>query len=220
MKFRYSIHKAIVLKDELQGVYVNLMIQSFAISLIAIFVPIYLLKLGYSLNQVILFEAVKFAGLSFFSPITALLAKRIGFKHLIFFRVPMYIFYLTCLIMLEKFSLPIYLIGLIGGVSGSLYWVSLKSIFAKHSHKEKRGYEASKASALPKLATIFGPAIGGMIAVALGFKVLVTIVCLLLFISVLPLISTGELYPRTHSFRSVFRKWLTLSCGLCLSISC
>ncbi len=206
MKFRYSIHKAILLKDELQGVYLNLMIQSFAISLIAIFVPIYLLQMGFTLNQVILFEAVKFAGLSFFSPVTAVLAKRLGFKHLIFFRVPMYMAYLLGIVMLDKISIPVYLIALVGGISASLYWVSLKSIFAKNSHKEKRAYETSKTSALPKLATILGPAIGGIIAVALGFKVLAGIACLLLFASVIPLLSTPEVYPKTNSLRSVFRK--------------
>ncbi len=206
MRFRYSIHRVHLIKSELQGVYLNMVMQSFAISLIAIFVPIYLLKMGYTLNQVILFEAVKFAGLSFFSPISALLAKRYGFKHLILYRIPMYIFYLMCIFMLEQFSLPIYLIALVGGISGSLYWVSLKSIFAMHSHKEKRGYETGKASSLPRFATIFGPAIGGIIAVAFGFRPLIVIASLLLFMSAIPLLTTKDIRPNGNSLRKAFTR--------------
>ena len=89
----FHLHHIKLIKSEIQEVYLNLIMQSFALSLIAIFVPIYLLKLGYSINHAFGFAMVELGTLSIFSPVAAKMAKRIGFKHMILYRLPLLLLY-------------------------------------------------------------------------------------------------------------------------------
>ncbi|MBN2112244.1 MFS transporter [Candidatus Woesearchaeota archaeon] len=210
-KLHWDLHKIHLIRNEIQEVYLNLIIQSFALSLITIFVPIYLIEVGYSLNQALLFVMVELGTLSFFSPVSALLAKKYGLKHIVLYRMPLLIAYFAGLYMLNSWRVPIYLIALSGGIAASMYWVSLHSLFAKHSDKIHRASQAGKLTSLPGIASLFGPSIGGLIALAFGFKALISISIFLLAVSVIPLFFTGDMKPhvKMFSFRDVFaRKYL------------
>jgi MFS family permease len=185
-----------------------MVIQSFALSLITIFVPIYLIKLGYSLNQALIFVMVELGTLSFFSPLSAVLAQRFGFKHIILYRMPLFFAYFGGLYALPYLGIPIYLIALCGGIGGSIYWLSLHSLFAKHSDKLHRGTQTGKLMSMPQIASLFGPSIGGVIAVSLGFKALFAIAMMLLAASAVPLFFTGDMKPhvKKFSFWEIFAK--------------
>lgn len=198
--FHLDLHRIHIIKNELQEVYLNLVIQSFALSLITIFVPIYLLQIGYTLNQVLIFVMVELGTLSFFSPVSAMLAKKYGFKHIILYRMPLLIAYFAGLYALSTVNVPIYLIAFSGGVAGSIYWVSLHSLFAVHSDKLHRASQASKLTSLPGVAALFGPSIGGIIAVAFGFKILLIAAMVLLLASTVPLFFTQDMKPHVVHF--------------------
>ena len=144
MHIHHHFHKIHLLKSELSEIYLNLTIQSFGLSLISIFIPIYLLTLNYSLEQVLIFVMVQFGTLALLSPVSALLANRFGFKHIILFRTPLLLAFLAALYFLPKISMSIYLIAFVGGLAGSLYWTSINSIFARHAPPDwamsNRGY--------------------------------------------------------------------------------
>ena len=57
------MHNIFRLKSELGEIYLNQVIQTFALALIGVFIPIYLLKLGFSLPVVLGFLAVYFLAL-------------------------------------------------------------------------------------------------------------------------------------------------------------
>lgn len=198
--FHLDIHRIHIIKSEVEEVYLNLIIQSFAISLIFVFVPIYLLKLGYSLNQALAFIMVQVGMQSFFSPVSGLLAKRFGFKHIILYRAPLVVAYFLALYALSSVRIPIYIIAVAGGLADSVYWVSLHALFAKHSDKFRRGSQTGKMMSLPGIAALFGPSIGGIIALNFGFKVLFAVAILFFFASLIPLFSTGDMKPHAVHF--------------------
>jgi len=202
------LHHMRIIKSEIQEVYLNLLIQSFAFSLITIFIPIYLLKLGYSINQALIFVMFEIGTLSFFSPFSAMLAKKYGFKHIILYRVPLLIVYFGGLYALNYARIPLYPLAVTGGIAGSIYWVSLHSLFAKHSDKLHRGAQAGKMISIPNIAALFGPSIGGIIAIGLGFRVLIAAAMLLLIASTIPLFFTSDMKPHVvhFSLSDVFAK--------------
>jgi MFS family permease len=189
-----------LIKSELEEVYINLIMQSFALSLISIFVPIYLIKLGYSVNQALIFIAVEYGILSLFTPAAAILAKRFGLKHIILYRTPLVLLYISGLYALTSISLPIYWIAALGGVGSSMYWFSLHSLFAKHSNKIHRGLQAGKLVSFSKIAAVLGPGVGGVIALYFGFQVLFITGIILLCVSVVPLFFTGDMKPHVPHF--------------------
>jgi len=196
-----NLHRIARSQKELKELYLNLAIESFAFSLIGIFIPIYLLKLGYGLNLVLLFMLVNLCTIGALSPITAHIASRTGLKHAILFRMPLLMLFFFLLNSLDKIDGPFLMfIAFIGGLAESLYWVSLNSEFVKNSDSIHEGEEIGQMIAFPRLATIFAPLIGGYIAVAMGFDMLFIIVMVILAVAVMPLFLTTD-YKSYFRFR-------------------
>jgi len=191
----HHIQKLFKIKSELQEVYWNLFLETLAKSLIGIFVPIYLLILGYTLPQVLTFLLFYLTTLFISSPLAASIAHRVGLKHLILYRIPLFILFYVLLLFMQffPFSLAgVYITGIIGGLSASLYWIPLNTEFAKNTKKIHEGEEIAKATALKRLATIFTPTIAALILITIGFTPLFGIVIFLAFLSVFPLFASTD----------------------------
>jgi MFS family permease len=191
-QYFYNIHRLLKIKSELGEVYLNRLIQSLALSMVGVFVPVYLINLGYSLNQVILFLIAMYSSLMILSPISAIINSRIGIKHTIGLSFPFLITYLLLLFSIKTFNLPIILIAGVYGIYLALYWIPLNSDFAKNSDKLHRGTEISYLLALPNFVGIIAPLVGGWVINNYGFNELIIIVFGLLFLSMVPLFMTSD----------------------------
>jgi len=195
----HNIHRAFKTKEELKELYLTAIIHSFAMALIGIFIPIYLLQAGFILNQVFLYMIVLWAMIGLFSPISARIASSIGLKHTILLSIPFYILNLALLVMINSLHPFTYLfVAAIGGIAIALYWVSFNSEFIKNSDKIHEGEEISHLIAFPKVAAIVAPIIGGLILISLGFSTLFIIVILFLILATLPLFITRDYKSAFH----------------------
>jgi len=199
-----------ILKNELYELYIAHTLRWFAISLINIFIPIYLLGLGYALNEVLMFYIVEFAVVLPMAFISVLISTRVGLKHTMLFHLPILLSFFIGLYFLQTIKIPLPLLAFLLGTEAAMYWMPLHSLFAKNSHKIHRGEEVARISILPKLAAIFAPLIGGLIAVTLGFGILLILVMLILFLSIIPIFFTKEVKPHVNfslrKFRLFFRE--------------
>ena len=123
-----------LLRDKLRAIYMNISLQSFAMSMVSIFVPIYLLKLGYSLNQTLFYVLLEWLSFGLFAPISAWLSSKFGFKHILLFRLPLTITSLLLLSFIESISISIYFVAVLIGISGSMYVIPLNNLFVKYSN--------------------------------------------------------------------------------------
>ena len=180
-------------KKELTQIYASVALRGFAVSMIGLFIPIYLLKeIGLSLNEVLtffIFYSVVFAVLS---PIAAKFASKYGVKHSVLFAVPLYLIFVLGLYSLPNFSIPPVLIASTLGASQSFYWMGMHLAFFKASHNGHRGEEVGKQKAMSILATIAGPAIGGVLIAFLGFPTVFLIASFLLVVATVDLFLSGE----------------------------
>ena len=207
MHLHHHMHKIHILKDELSEVYMNLAIQSFALSLISIFIPIYILSVGFTFDYMILFFMVFYGCIGLTSPVSAALANKFGFKHIILFRTPILITFLLGLHNIDSLAFSPLFLAALGGIGSSLYWVSINSIFAKNSTKLHRGQQTGKMMSLPHIAALAGPTIGGFISLLYGFKLLFLITSVLILFSVIPLFMTGETRPHINfSFKDMLKR--------------
>lgn len=180
------------IERELKGVYVSSILRSIALSLISVFVPIYLMSLGYTLNQALLFLVVFYIGVVIFSLAAVLLSAKIGLKHTMAIGPLFTIAYLLLLRSLGDLSLPIYPIAVLGAFGGMLYWIPINSHFAKHSDRDHRGFETALFHALPKVGSVLAPLLGGLIAASFGFELLFLVAALILAFSAAPLLLSYE----------------------------
>jgi len=191
---------------ELNELYISIAIKSFALSLVGIFIPIYLVQAGYSLPTVFLFFTVLALVHALSSFHSAKLAAKFGFKHNILFSIPFLIAALGGLYILDFSPWIFYIIAVLFGVSNSLFWIGYHVDFAKFSDKKNRGKEAGITRAATFLFHAAGPVIGGVILTFVGFKILFIASAGLLFLSATPLFYSKDIHiPAKISLKGVFR---------------
>jgi MFS family permease len=185
-------------KRGLGGIYSNQLIRSFGFALISILIPVYLLELGYSLNNVFSYFIVYYIFLFIFSPISLLLAKRVGYKPIMIANVFVAAGYFILLNLLAKAGVSIYFIAIIGGIEGAFYWIPLGSFFARLSSKEKRGSQFGIHIVLGQISGFIAPFAGSLAATYLGFSFLLYASAIVIIVSAIPLFSMENIKPNTR----------------------
>ena len=177
----------------IQSVYTMHAMQSFAQSLLGIFVPIYLLTLGNSLSEVLIFFIIYYAVMGPGAFVAIWIAKKLGLIHTINLRFPLLIIFLVCLYLLKQYDFNIYWLAVIGGVQNILYWIPLHLLFTLNAKNKNIGSSTGILFALPKVVNLFAPFIGGLIAYYFGFGILIAISSIIYLLSTLPLVRAGNI---------------------------
>jgi len=195
-------------KKELTQIYISTALRFFALSLLSLFIPLYLyIERGYSLDQTLYFFIFYAVVIGICSPIAAKFSSRFGAKHSVLFSIPFYLIFILMLYLLPQFDFPLFLIASFVGVSISFYWMGMHLIFYHASDRKHRGEEFGKREGLSVLATMFGPLVGGLLIKLIGFGFVFLLTSLILVGSAVFLFFSKEEHPRYHfSIRSLVDK--------------
>lgn len=182
-----------VLTSEMGQLCANAAMLQFASSLVAVFIPIYLVESGFSLAQALLFFALHFGIAGLLSPLAAVVGARLGFKRTILLHTPLRVVYLLWLGILPQHPGHFYWLAAFASVVGTFYWIPMHSLFARASHDGRRGSDVGRFTTVMKIANIAGPVLGGAAIVLLGYGTLFTISAALIVLSAVPLFFTKDL---------------------------
>lgn len=191
--------------DKIEELYLNLSLRAFAVSMISIFVPIYLLQLDYSLSSVLLFYVIiSLTHAAFVFP-SAIVSARFGFKHAIFLSTPLLILFYFLLHTLNDYNWPLSMVAIVFGIENALFWFGYHAYFSRVGDANHRGEEISFARIFRLIAGITGPLVGGLLITFASFKFLFIIVPILLIVSCIPLFLSKDTYASDHlSLNRVF----------------
>ena len=200
--WRFFPHK------ELTQVYISSAIRSFAISLIGLFIPLYLyVERGFSLQQTLYFFIFYAAIFAISTPFAAKFAAQAGLKHSVLLGVPFYLVFVLLLYFLPVLNTPLFVIAGMLGLSQAFYWMGMHLVFAHVSDHKHRGEEFGKRKFFTIIATMFGPLLGGLLIKFVGFNIVFILASLLLFLSAFFLFLSKEDYVKYHfSLRSMLDK--------------
>ncbi len=188
-------------KKELTQIYLSLAVRSFAISLISLFVPLYLYhELGYSLTETLLFFVVYSISLALACPFAAKFSAKFGCKHSVLVSAALYILFLGGLSLLPTIKINLGIIAAVQGLSLAFFWMGMHIVFRKASDQEHRGEEMGKRESLTILATMLGPLVGGFLIKFWGFKLVFLLTSLLLFLSASFLFISKEKHISYHFY--------------------
>jgi len=195
-------------KREISELYASMAIRRLAISMIAIFEPVFIYKLFGSLQSVICYYAIVYTFYFFLLPIGGKIASWYGFEHAILYSVPIVIIYFLMLFNMPQFPyLLFYGAAFFLAIYKILFWPAYHSSMAHYGNSKNRGGEISGLIAVSNLVGIIGPLLGGIIITCFGFKVLFVVVAILFFASAIPLFTTLEKFQRSHlSYWKTFRR--------------
>lgn len=201
-----DLHKLSKLRGNMQDLYSNLLLRTFAYSIISVFVPIYLFHVGMSFEYVFLFFAALFFAVAIFTPIAIVVAERIGLKNTLVVSLP---FSILFFLMIYKMGCgefyPMYIIAIVGGIGEAFYFSALNVDFALNSKTDHRGYNIAGLDSFFKSSALFGPVFGAWVIVSYGFELVLGFVMLLLMLSVIPALQVNVYRDSfVFSFKRVF----------------
>lgn len=173
-------------KKNIDEIIVHNTIESFALSLISIFIPIFLYNINYSLNQIFMYYFIYFISFSFFSFFSHYFVK-LGLKKTLAFRPISLIFFFIWLYSLNNFPNTLNYLAVYNGLASAFYWVAFHCFFAVKTDDSNSLERVGVLFAFPKILTLFSPIFGGLIITYLGFNPLFFLVSIFLLISLIPL---------------------------------
>ncbi|MFH1837896.1 MAG: hypothetical protein ABH808_00115 [Candidatus Kuenenbacteria bacterium] len=195
------------LKREIAEFYITVSIQTFALSMISFFEPLYLYKLGFSISQILIFFIFVYIIFFFLVPLGGKFINHFGFEHSIFFSVPFCILYFLSLYLISFYSFFVFIAPIFLVIYKMLYWPSYHANFAKYGIKEQIGKEIGALRTIGLLVGVIGPFIGGLIIVSFGFDALFVVVACILFVSIIPLFTTKEKFiSQKFSYKDCFKR--------------
>ena len=192
-------------KKELYQIYLSVALRSIAISLIGIFIPLYLFQeKGLGLEKTLLFFILYSVVFAISMPIAAIFSSRYGIRHSILVGIPFYLSFVTLLYFLP--NTPALFIVASGclGASQAFYWMGMHLAFHHASHKQHRGEEVGTRASVTVLSTLLGPFIGGILITWIGFGAVFMLAAILLCASGFLLLRSKENHVPYHfSLKSV-----------------
>ncbi len=193
-------------KKKLSQIYVSVLIRSFAISLISLFIPLYLYKeLSYTLEQTLLFFIFYAVIFAVSTPLAAKFSARYGIKHAILLSVPFFLIFVLLLYFLPLIKIPLVIVSAFLGLYVAFYWMGFHLVFYHNSNHKHRGEAFGKRRSVSIFGTMLGPIFGGFIIKYVGFYLVFLIIILLMFISAFFLFLSKDKHVKyDFSVRSIF----------------
>ncbi len=180
-------------KREIYRIHTAHTLRSIALSMVSVYIPVYLLVEGYSLTQVIFFY-VLFHLVGVIVTIFGIspLISKFGPLKTIKLYYPLEIIFYILLYLLSLYSIPIWIVAIVGGSATFMYWVPLNILLLKHSDFDKMGSDLATFFALPKVFQVVGPLIAAIFVFSVGFWFIFLLAMIGLIISFLPIASIAS----------------------------
>lgn len=188
---------------DLVDLYSSNMLRAVASSLFSIFVPVFLLKSGYSVFQVCLYYLFYFFIRFLADIICGFAIAKIGPKHAWIVSHLANILSLLSLLMLPQYSILFFVSATFNAIGSSFQFVPLNVDFSKIKHAEHNGKEQSFFLMLEKVGSAVGPLLGGYIAATYGASYTILASVAIYLLSLIPLLASPE--PTELSQRITFK---------------
>jgi len=178
--------------DELAEIYASTALRALGFSVVGIFVPVYLYKLGVQLDQIFLFYVFFFVFRLPVNFVVAFIVGKIGPKHSIGLSTFFYIIFLLFLLTFEVHLWPLWFLAAIFSVSNGLFFTSYHTDFSKIKDSKHGGKELSYLIIFEKIGGALGPLIGGILATLISPEATIIAAIIILGSSQVPLLFSGE----------------------------
>lgn len=179
---------------ELKELYASMSIRGFAVSLVGVFIPIYLFQFfENSISKVLFFYATAAILVALISPFTGKIITTIGIKHSMLLSIPFLFLYYLGIWHIDKLGTWFLILPIIRAVFTSFYWPAYHMDFARFSDEGRRGSEFSFVLILLSSVAAVAPFIGGVVITKYGFPFLFGMVLSFLFASIIPLFLSKDI---------------------------
>jgi MFS family permease len=197
------------MNQQMREFYVSSAIFDFGAAMAAIFEPVYLWKIGWSLQSIILFFLAAYAFYFLVAPLGASFARSRGYEHSIALSTPFLVLYFLALYSIPRHLIFAVLAAMSFGLFRMFYWPGARSIVARYSADGESGRTLSALNAVSVATMVLGPVIGGIFVQQYGFAVLFLIVSAIILLSNVPMLITPEKFePHALAYVDAYKRML------------
>ena len=194
------------MKRQVKELFASTVLVNLALAMVMIFEPIYLYKIGYSLQKIMLFYLITYLIYFFIMPLGGKFARRKGYELGIFFGTALFSVFYIGLFFIEQYPLLFYIVPIILAIQKTFYWPAYHADFARFSDGAEEGKQISSLTTAVSLVYIIGPALAGFIISQWGFGALFFIATIIFFASNIPtLITKEEFESRDFSYKGAYK---------------
>jgi MFS family permease len=187
--------------------YLAISIRSLVLSMVGMFIPIYILTLGYSFNELIIYYLFIMFFRMILVPFMAKLLPIIGIKYSIIIHFPLLVILYLLLFSSSTFGISIYWSLIPYVLSLVTFWPAFHTDFINSSDKKNRGHEVGFLWISNLGLRALGPIIAALILTFFSFSVLFMIVSIITLIAIIPMYKSDEIYPKSKfTFKRLYHK--------------
>jgi MFS family permease len=162
--------------------------NNFATGLISVFVAIYLLEIGYSLQWVIYYLMIHHAVLLLGAFLAVFISNKIGLVRVFILRLFFLIGYLLLLFFLPTLPILFFIIPVLSGLESAFYWTPLNILMVRNTEENTMGKSFSRFLVIPKIISFAAPIVAAFVILQYGFSALFAIAIGIFIFSTLPLL--------------------------------
>lgn len=178
--------------SELGELYVSMTLKTLSLSMISVFVPIYLYNLGINLYGISVYFSLYFLMRIPINIVTGALVARYGPKHIISYGYAVTLIYLGMLLTMPQYGWSLWSLAMVVAISNSFFFVAYHVDFSKIKEVKKEGEELSRMYVLIRIAGAIGPLLGGLLATVFGTDVAMMVAIVVMLLAIVPLMMTSE----------------------------
>ena len=198
--------------SEMGELYISFMLRSLGIGIGAIFVPIYLFYLGYSLTWICIFFLVSTLMRYPVEFLNGHFVSRFGSKHVLTASFLALIVYFVVLQGIPYWSGWLWVAAFFLALEMSWYWVARNMHMSQNRSHDHGSRQISQVIILQRIAAAIGPLIGGLVGALLGLEFSLLLASLVLVAAAYPLFRTQDYYERKRfKFRGLKMPYTALS---------
>jgi len=206
----HHLHIPNFFSKPLNALYISLTLRTFAVSLVSIFVVLFILEVtGNFLWVVAYFLAFSLLVVVFSVPI-GWVVSRLGFRWSVFLASILLAIQFYLFIKAQQNPNLFFVIPFFEAAKLLLFWLPYHMIFVEDGSSDHYGREISLAAVLGQLTSVIAPVLGGFIIVTSGFSALFSLGVVVVLFSSLPLFfMSHHRREAPPDWRKVFRNMLT-----------
>ncbi len=198
-------------RQEIGEIYAHAFVANTAVSMMALFEPIFLYAiLGFSINKILLFTALVYLVYIVCLPLGGKVASFYGYKHCIAISVPFQIIYWMVLIASQQNPNLAFLGAVFYGLAKTFYWPGFHSLMARYADREQVGREFGMVYSLVSLTLIAGPLFAGFLSKHFGFTATFIVTAVIYAFSLFPLFKHKEIFtPKVYEYKTTLELFKT-----------